>query len=64
MKNRVMLNIISPYLHEKSFNTLRTQEALGYIVSAAGSSYGYVLYTRFVVVGPEHVTEKNPNFCF
>eukprot|EP00493_Phyllostaurus_siculus_P027288 UN27635 len=50
---RVILDTISPVLHEKAFDRLRTKETLGYIVSAAGSIYDHVLYQRIVIVGPK-----------
>jgi secreted Zn-dependent insulinase-like peptidase len=54
LENVVLLDLLVPLLKEKAFDQLRTKETLGYIVSAGGGSYGYVLYSRLVVVGPKH----------
>jgi len=54
LKHVVLLDLLIPLLKEKAFDQLRTKETLGYIVSAGGGSYGYVLYARLIVVGPKH----------
>jgi len=54
LENMVLLDMLLPLLKEKAFDQLRTKETLGYIVSAGGASYGYVLYARVIVVGPKH----------
>jgi len=54
LKNVVLLDTLVPFLKEKAFDSLRTKQTLGYIVSAGGASFGFVLYARVIVVGPKH----------
>jgi len=58
LENVVFLDLLVPLLKEKAFDQLRTKETLGYIVSAGGGSYGFVLYARVIVVGPKHGATK------
>merc|ERR1719492_633323 len=58
LENVVLLDLLVPLLKEKAFDQLRTKETLGYIVSAGGGSYGFVLYARVIVVGPKHGSTK------
>jgi len=58
LENVVFLDLLIPLLKEKAFDQLRTKETLGYIVSAGGGSYGFVLYARVIVVGPKYDSTK------
>jgi insulysin len=66
LRRRLLMNILANYLKEPCFNTLRTTEQLGYIVSGTDTNdrgiLAYYIYIQSSVKCPQYLSERIKTF--